>query len=95
MPTGKERPCGAGSADARSVAEATRERLSHMFDSLGVAYIGGADCMSDDEVSREAARLHQWRDRRLIEGAPLYPANVCIKCLHPHLPVSHGGECTL
>ena len=69
--------------------------LTDCFRDLGVGYIGGADRMSDKELILEAAKLLQWRDQRLIEGAPLYPANVCVKCLHPHLAMEHLVECTL
>lgn len=68
-------------------------RLKERFRELGVAYIGGADDMTDEELNLAAAKLHEWRDKRLVEGAPLYPPNVCVKCLHPHLPMEHAAEC--
>lgn len=71
------------------------DRLAKRFRELGVTYIGGADNMTDEELNEAAAKLHQWADQRLIEGAPLYPPNVCVKCLHHHLPLDHKGECLL
>lgn len=69
-------------------------RLWKRFEELGVGYIGGAEDMTDEELTLEATKLLQWRDQRLVEGAPLYPANVCVKCLHPHLPLEHKTGCT-
>ena len=71
------------------------ERIQERFRALGVAYIGDAENMTDEELNEAAAKLHQWADQRLVEGAPLYPANVCVRCLHPHLPLDHQGECLL
>lgn len=68
-------------------------RLKKRFRELGVAYIGGAEEMTDEELNLAAAKLHEWRDKRLVEGGPLYPPNVCVKCLHPHLPLEHGAAC--
>lgn len=79
----------------RVIAPLVSERLKRRFRELGVAYIGGAEEMSDDELSGAAANLHEWADRRLVEGAPLYPPNVCVKCLRPHLPLEHGAGCKL
>lgn len=59
------------------------ERLARRFRELGVAYIGGAEEMTDEELNDAAAKLHEWADRRLAEGAPLYPPNVCVKCRRP------------
>jgi len=73
----------------------TSNRLKRRFRELGVAYIGGAENMTDGELNEAAANLHEWRDKCLVEGLPLYPANVCVKCLHPHLPLEHGAGCEL
>ncbi len=79
----------------RVITPLVSERLKRRFRELGVAYIGGAEEMTDTELNEAAAKLHEWADRRLVEGAPLYPPNVCVKCLHPHLPLEHGGGCKL
>ncbi|WP_454884164.1 hypothetical protein [Sphingomonas oryzagri] len=71
------------------------DRLKMRFQEIGVAFIERAEDMTDEELNAEAAKLHQWRDRRLVEGAPLYPDNVCVKCLHPHLPLGHAAGCVL
>jgi hypothetical protein len=60
------------------------ERLRHRFRELGVAYIDGAEQMTEEELNLAAAKLHQWRDDRLAAGAPLLPPNVCTKCFLPH-----------
>ncbi|HEY4940346.1 MAG TPA: hypothetical protein VII56_02875 [Rhizomicrobium sp.] len=64
--------------------EFVSERLKRRFEELGVAYIGGAEKMTDEELNLAAAKLHQWRDDRLAAGAPLFPPNVCTKCFLPH-----------
>lgn len=69
--------------------------LRARFQEIGVGYIGGAEKMSDEELKEAAASLHEWADRRLVEGAPLYPPNVCVRCLHPHLPLEHGAGCKI
>jgi hypothetical protein len=60
------------------------ERLMRRFRELDVAFISGAEDMTDEELNEAAAKLHEWADRRLAEGAHLYPPNVCVKCLYPH-----------
>lgn len=70
-------------------------RLKQRFLDLGVAYIGGAEEMTDDELNEAAAKLHRWADERLVAGAPLYPPSECVKCLRPHLPLEHGAACQL
>ena len=72
---------------------APSERFKKRFRELGVGYIEGAETMSNGELNEAAANLLAWRDRRLVEGAPLYPSNVCVKCLHSHLPLEHGAGC--
>jgi len=60
------------------------ERLRRRFRELGVAYIGDAEDMTDEELTAAATSLHQWVRDRLDEGVPLLPPNVCIRCFGPH-----------
>ena len=68
------------------------ERLKRRFCELGVGYIGGAENMTDAELTQAAAKLHQWARNRLDAGRPLLPANVCTKCFRPR--DEHVVACT-
>jgi hypothetical protein len=70
------------------IALSDSERLKQRFRELGVAYIEGAEGMTEEELNSAAASLLRWRDERLAGGAPLLPANVCVTCFLPH----RGGE---
>ena len=66
---------------AHAVLPRIDDRLRRRLRELGVAWIGGADTMTDQELNAAAATLHRWIDDRLDEGSPVYPPNVCATCL--------------
>lgn len=46
----------------RVITPLVSERLKRRFRELGVAYIGGAEEMTDTELNEAAAKLHEWAD---------------------------------
>lgn len=55
------------------VVNRTKEELYSKFRELGVAYIGGAETMTDEELQTAADKLHDWADDCVAKGKPLYP----------------------